>query len=266
MKTQKYYLILCLITAVLCTSAFSQAKSTLPGSKPVSLGRANPALVGIDRLYINIVSSSTGFDEAGQFPQKLRAEIEKKIARTGIRIYSGPVLADSPQEKNAVLVVNIDMLGLGDSRQNIFLVRTLLSKDIYLPQAPLLRLKVEVWTRGETVEPTSAKNTPAAVTELALKQVEAFVSDYLSANPQSDRSSDSKTSGNVPAATAKESSRAPAKSPATEYKFVASKNSRVFHKPQCSSAKRIISRNLVVYSSRVEAIKSGKRACKRCEP
>jgi methylphosphotriester-DNA--protein-cysteine methyltransferase len=56
------------------------------------------------------------------------------------------------------------------------------------------------------------------------------------------------------------------KQAAVENTFVASKNSRVFHKPECSSAKRILEENLVVYSSREEAINSGKRPCKRCNP
>jgi hypothetical protein len=50
------------------------------------------------------------------------------------------------------------------------------------------------------------------------------------------------------------------------YRYVSSKNSQVFHTPQCRSAKRIKPENLITYSSREEAIKAGKRPCKVCKP
>jgi len=51
-----------------------------------------------------------------------------------------------------------------------------------------------------------------------------------------------------------------------EYEYVASKNSNVFHKPDCRWAKKISSENLVGYNSREEAIKAGKRPCRWCKP
>ena len=51
-----------------------------------------------------------------------------------------------------------------------------------------------------------------------------------------------------------------------QYEFVASKNSVVFHKPDCSSVGRISEKNLVGYKSRREAIEDGKRPCRICKP
>jgi methylphosphotriester-DNA--protein-cysteine methyltransferase len=53
---------------------------------------------------------------------------------------------------------------------------------------------------------------------------------------------------------------------AVDRKYVASKNSAVFHKPDCRWAKNISAGNLVGYSSREEATNSGKRPCKTCKP
>ncbi|MCX5639074.1 MAG: hypothetical protein NTX52_15470 [Planctomycetota bacterium] len=64
----------------------------------------------------------------------------------------------------------------------------------------------------------------------------------------------------------KESPQQPVKKAVAEYKYVASKNSQVFHTPNCRSAKRISPENMVGYSSREEAVNAGKNPCKICKP
>ena len=49
-------------------------------------------------------------------------------------------------------------------------------------------------------------------------------------------------------------------------KYVASKNSDVFHYSTCSSVKTIKPGNLIVFTSREEAVKSGRRPCSICKP
>ena len=66
--------------------------------------------------------------------------------------------------------------------------------------------------------------------------------------------------------TTDENDTKPAKQQAVEAKFVASKNSQVFHKASCQSAKRIAAGNLVSYATRDEAIAAGKKPCERCNP
>ncbi|MHB1035021.1 MAG: phospholipase D family nuclease [Pirellulales bacterium] len=48
--------------------------------------------------------------------------------------------------------------------------------------------------------------------------------------------------------------------------YVASKNSAVFHKPDCKSAAKISAKNLVRYVSREEAVQEGKKPCRECNP
>jgi beta-lactamase superfamily II metal-dependent hydrolase len=52
----------------------------------------------------------------------------------------------------------------------------------------------------------------------------------------------------------------------SEYKYAASKKSKVFHYIDCSSAKKISPGNLVLFKTREEAIASGRRPCKICNP
>jgi len=51
-----------------------------------------------------------------------------------------------------------------------------------------------------------------------------------------------------------------------DWEYVASKKSKVFHKPDCTWAKKIKPGNLIGFKNREEAIKSGRRPCKSCEP
>lgn len=51
-----------------------------------------------------------------------------------------------------------------------------------------------------------------------------------------------------------------------EWKYVASKKSNVFHRPDCKWAKRISPENLIGFDSIEEAIKNGRRPCRSCRP
>ncbi|PKN71879.1 MAG: nuclease [Candidatus Cloacimonetes bacterium HGW-Cloacimonetes-3] len=48
--------------------------------------------------------------------------------------------------------------------------------------------------------------------------------------------------------------------------YMASVNSRVFHKPSCEQAKRIKAANRRWFQTRVDAVKQGYKACKYCKP
>lgn len=48
--------------------------------------------------------------------------------------------------------------------------------------------------------------------------------------------------------------------------FVASKSGKVFHRPDCASAKNIKTENRVQFSTRAEAIAAGLKPCQKCKP
>jgi phosphatidylserine/phosphatidylglycerophosphate/cardiolipin synthase-like enzyme len=48
--------------------------------------------------------------------------------------------------------------------------------------------------------------------------------------------------------------------------YVASKNSKVFHRPDCSSAAKIFPKNIVRYATRQQALQAGRRPCAECRP
>ena len=108
----------------------------------------------------------------------------------------------------------------------------------------------------------SSQNTLSKITQIVLGQTEAFTANWIAANPPDKKGPDAK---NVAIAPNKPADQ-PADSQPAEYKYVASKNSDVFHLPGCSSAKRIAAKNRVGYKSKNEAINAGKRPCKLCKP
>lgn len=48
--------------------------------------------------------------------------------------------------------------------------------------------------------------------------------------------------------------------------YIGNSNSRIFHKPSCSSANTMKEENKVSFKSREDAVKSGYAPCKRCKP
>lgn len=267
MKTNKYYLILSVVTGILCVSALGY--DGLAADKSESLGRANPALTGIEELYVIIVPLYAGFNVEGLVWEELQAKIEQRIAEAGIRVVSGIYGAGVFRNYSIPeLRANIDMLRLADWQQYVCRIQTSLATDVRLDIDPLSFLRSDVWTIGATVQPASVQAIPAVVTDMVMSQVEAFITAYLAANPQGIQPTEAGTRDTASPARRRERAE-PATRPkpvVAEYEYVASKNSRVFHKPECSSAKRIKPENLIGYNSRDEAIKAGRRPCKRCNP
>ena len=54
--------------------------------------------------------------------------------------------------------------------------------------------------------------------------------------------------------------------PQNEVMYIASKNSKIFHRSTCRYSKTISPKNLVKFDSRAKALQTGKRPCKTCSP
>ena len=143
--------------------------------------------------------------------------------------------------------------------------------------APLTQILRDLHTNGsravlslELFNPTYWKQDPLTVAKTGLAKMKAAVNQALgvsiTAKPPSGQFPNAGTS-EADSLTATEPRTKPgARSAVAKYKYVASKNSKIFHKPECSWAKRIKPENLVGYNSRDEAMKAGKRPCKLCKP
>jgi hypothetical protein len=260
MKTEKRYLILAVV-GILCVPVLGEVELLPLEDKPILLGQPNPALAEIKLLRVVIASTSAEAGKDGLDTMILQTEVEGRLKEAGIEvfvpekdvIYRLPLLSK--------LEVYLEIVNVADLHQCVFWVQTLLSQHVRLKEQPL-NIRADVWKTKPVMQKVSAESMPAAVTSAVLGQVEAFIHAYLAANPPNKRPCDANDISIVPQEQLK-----PAVKPAVaKYKYVASKNSKVFHRPDCSSAKRIKPENLIGYNNRDEAINAGKRPCKRCKP
>ena len=262
MKIKKHYLILAVVAAILCVPVLAEIELPLPeNSRPILIGRPNPALAEIEELYIAIQRPSVEPTRDGLVWKELRTKVQHRLVKAGIRMYSGNVRG-WPVPGTDVLRVDIDMLKLKDSQQYVFRIQTPLVRTVTLPAQPKLHFHADVWKGSSSIQAVSVQNMPALVTGVVLEQVEVFIQSWHAANSRSTRPS----APNDIAVKPEKLTKPDEKRTVAEYKYVASKNSKVFHKPDCRSTKRILAKNLVGYNSRNEAIEAGKRPCKLCKP
>ena len=282
MKTKKHYLILAVVTGILCVPTLGEIRLPLPEDRrPILIGKANPALAGIEKLYVVIVPPDTGPKKDGLVWKELDKLVRDKLKNAGITIAEDDVDKINPdlakvlkKRLNSVrnlkfrsvnipeLRVDIEMLKLKGSQQYVFRIQIALSRLVYLAKDSSWSIKADVWKVEPPMQAISVQNMPAVVTDVVLEQVDAFIAAYCAANPPGTRPSATNDITVKP----EKLTKPDAKRAVAEYKYMASKNSKVFHKPECRWVKRIKPANLVGYNSRNEAIEAGKRPCKMCKP
>jgi len=264
MKAKKYYLILAVVTGILYAPALGEVELFLPPEGGL-IGQANPTLVGIEKVYIELRSELRISHVGITTLEDIHKKVQHKLDRAGIKIYPRP-FGDANVKPFRVPELRIDIatLKLDDSQKYVFRVQTSLARMVNLPKHRF-HIKADVWKTEPTMHAVSVQTMPDAITNAVLEQVEAFIHVYLAANEPA-KLSDTKTSETVSPTSQSQHAELAAKPAAAKYKYVASKNSKVFHKPQCIWAKRIKPENLTGYNSRAEAKKADKRPCKQCKP
>ncbi len=265
MKHKKFYSIISAIIIILSTPAFAESELPEPHDDLTLIGQAHPALKGINRLYVIVEPGAPGEGKDGLIWADLQKQIEDKIKKVGIEIEPGIHLGKGMRAHNVPeLRVYMELLKFADSDLYVFRTQVALATMVYLQQQDLY-FKAEVWKSDAAMQAAKVKDMPDFVTNAILVQVEAFLQSHSAANPQGVKSSnvgDRPVSRPIQPREAKQPTR-----PATaEYQFVASKNSKVFHRPDCEWAQKIKQENLVRFKTREDAINSGRRPCKICKP
>ncbi len=274
MKTKGYYLSLSFVVAILCVPALSLTELSPGLDKPFLSGRFNPALTGIERLYVELSSDTRISHLAINELQDIHQKVERRLEKDNIKIISRPFLdsrlvyslTDVKPSLIAKLRIDTGTLRIEDSQHCVFRIQTSLVREVYLSEEKTLPVRADVWKTEPVMQIVSVKEMPAKVTDAVLGQVEGFISIYKATNSLSRQLSDDGISERGSLTAAEKQIKPGATSAAAEYGYVASKNSKVFHRSDCRWAKRIKPDNLVVYNSKNEAIKAGKRPCKVCNP
>ncbi len=264
MKTGNYYLSLAVVIGFLCVPVLGEVEPAMPDG--TLLGQPNPALAGIEVVFVTINPPSTDPNKYSSWIHKLDWKLKERLQKNNLVV--NPSIGGNFWN-SSILRVDLHLLNLQASQQWVFLVQTSSERTVTLPKQQDIYMTVGVWETQPVMKVVSEENMQAAVTDAVLEQVEEFIHAYLAANPPDKQVPDENDIGIIlkeqfkPAV---KSTPASQQGETAEYKYVASKNSNVFHRPDCSSAKRIKPENLVGYRSRDEAINAGKRPCKRCKP
>ncbi len=263
MKTKKYYLILAVVAGLFFAAIPCRAEQSPSGDKPFSINQPHPAFAGIYKLNVIVLRYGAKPDKDMPFWEQLETDVKEKLRRAGIEL-------DKPTADNIVnipeLRIYISTLSLEDSQQHIFHIRTALARAVCLKNERNPVFKTDIWQAVPVIQAVLAENIAANITNIVLEQVEGFINIYKATNPTGTKSSDSGINQTASSKIPEKQVEKDEDSAISEQKYVASKSSSIFHKPECRWAQNISQENLVTYKSKEEAMKAGKRPCKTCNP
>ncbi|UCG58066.1 MAG: hypothetical protein JSU70_00895 [Phycisphaerales bacterium] len=199
--------------------------------------------------------------EAGLKQEDIEKEVGARLQKAGVKVvheFDRREIAGRPYleiEVKAYKIPGQDML--------VDNVDILLKQETSLIRNPEEKINAITWRLG-WLSHASPSRFAKHIQENIRIMIDEFLRDYLAVNKTVE---DPATDANdVASPTQGQQADSDVRASVVEYKYVASKNSAVFHKPDCRWAKRISAGNLVGYKSRGEATSSGKRPCKTCKP
>ena len=257
MKFKKHYIIPALAALFFSIFVPCRAEQSPSGEKHVSINQSHPAFAGIDKLHAVVLQYGAKQDEDAPFYKQFVKDVKEKLSQAGIEL-------ETPAADNILSIpelrIYISSLSLEDSQQHVFHIRTALARTVCLKGKRSPVFKSDIWQTIPVMQIIPAENMSEKVSNFVLEQVEEFIKKYKATNltgkPLSKVNISETGSSAIPEKQAE----------ADDDKYVASKSSAVFHKPDCRWAQNISQRNLVTYKSKDQAIKAGKRPCKTCNP
>lgn len=232
--------------------------SLLAGLTADSSARLNPrqaSLRGANVMTVDVICSryvkDTDLNE-----QDIGEKIEIQLQQAGIKIKPKQFWQTVPGQCRLKVLVKV--YKPQDLDTFIYNLKIYFVQTVILERIPETKIEAVTWEISWLAH--GSKNRLAeAIPENLKLMIDNFIRDYNLANPKGGVSS-----GNIVSTTIqKEQISSPN---AARYMYVSSKNSQVFHRPNCRSAKRIKPENLVGYNSKEEVIQAGKRPCKVCKP
>jgi hypothetical protein len=165
------------------------------------------------------------------------------------------------------LKITVMMLSMPETEQFVFHIETSLRRLVSVAEKSNVQFSAPVWTSSVTMQSMPADGINDAAKEAAMRQIELFITAHHNAllkpidTPDINSPKKSAARNLVPVPTAASKSQA-APSPA----YIASKNSKVFHLAKCSAAATISPENIVSFATKEEAVGSGRKPCKKCNP
>jgi len=228
----------------------------------------NAPLRGLKTVQLQLVGIDQKIESYGLLRKAIEADLESQLKRAGIEVL--PFSLKSA-DKNRIVISNRDTPIL----QVVVAIYKPSHLQLYCYGCELALFEhicpkrnegatwlAETWWIPLSVGMIGEGEMPQTIGNHLRVLVQEFISDHVEANQKGPKPPDSGDGRSLTQVPTKEREG----QTAIEYTYVASKNSNVFHNPDCRWAKNISPNNLVTYSSRDEAIKAGKTPCKSCKP
>jgi len=218
---------------------------------------------------VHVTKQNISVNLTNTFCADLKDRIESAIVKSGNKVVDRSL----PKKDIFKLGVDIATLTIENSNKIVFTTRTSVSKGVYISKDTSFKVPADIFISPLRVEICDADSLEQKIKTRVLADLRLYIDQYLkrgvltgrfsaSSATDTDVISSSNDSSNI-----EKNTRPPRKSDeVVEYKYVASKNSKVFHRSDCSSAKRIKPENIIYYKTRAQALKDSKRPCSRCKP
>lgn len=244
--------------AILVAAAVGGAADVPTRTEPDLLISVNHVLADVSELAVALVTEETPAVERLIDVPKLKARIVQRLRDGGLT----PL--ERGTETTHRLVVHIEGVEVPDCNKCVFRIQTALSRLVTPPGLANRWLQTEVWRVRPVMEVVARPEAGDAMQAAVLIQAEAFVGAHKAA--RSVLGVAENVGKDAQAADGQGQTTPQSLGATTAYPFVASKSSGVFHRPDCRWAQNISGNNLVGYQTREEAVQSGKRPCKSCQP
>ena len=230
----------------------------LAGLTTNSSAKLNPrqtSLRGANVMTVDVICSrdvkDTDLKEQG-----IGEKIETQLQQAGVKVKPKQFWTTVPGQCRLKVLVKV--YRPSDLKTYIYNLKISFVQTVILERIPETKIDAVTWELSWLAH--GSKNRLAeAIPENLRLMTDNFIRDYQLANTRGDESAGNVVSTTTPKGQISSSN-------AARYMYVSSKNSQVFHRPNCRSAKRIKPENLVGYNSREEVIQAGKRPCKVCKP
>ncbi len=249
---------ICCLLAMLLADPVATAKATdtegFDFPEAGFLISRNEVLADVDQVCAVLVTHKSAPATSPVDYEQLQTQVAEKLKAEGIEH------VECQTGVTPRLHVHIEVVPLKGCGRSVYRVQTALSRIVTFTDHRELKVQADVWRLRPVMQAVSDPNLGDAVTTAVFTQVEVFAGACQAAHRLQKSAGDA---GLEPSATVAASAD---DSNAGQVRFVASRNSSVFHRADCPSAGRISERNLVIYASREAAIAAGKRPCKSCQP
>ncbi|HPS54049.1 MAG TPA: Ada metal-binding domain-containing protein [Sedimentisphaerales bacterium] len=199
-------------------------------------------LIPVETIQLQVIHPENITDINETVWLDITRKIEDKITTASIKLAPKSEI-ESESAIYEKLEIYVDILKIEDQQKMVFSSSVFLSKTLSSQQT---NQQVILWKNQTPLKLTEVNTIHIEIEKTILSQVDIFLKACIV----------------TPALKATQGKP----DTVTDTKFVSSKTSKIFHKIDCTSAKRIKSENKIFYNGRTQALEDGKRPCKNCEP